>query len=98
MLASAGLYCSLVAPRELRMGRQRWEVLLLCDHCGPHGSVFWFFFFENKRSDNVILAGIQLGESQAVRINLLWLLGLQTEMGCCVAALTQESPGGNYRR
>lgn len=47
MLVSAGLYCSLVAPRELRMGRQRWEVLLLCDHCGPHGSVFWFFF-ENK--------------------------------------------------
>lgn len=64
----------------------------------PTAVFFGFFFFENKQSDNVILAGIQLGESQAVWINLLWLLGLQTEMGCCVAALAQESPGGNYRR
>lgn len=45
MLLSAGLYCSLVALREVRMGRQRWEALLLCDHCGPHGSVGFFRFF-----------------------------------------------------
>lgn len=38
---SAGFQCSLLAPREPGKGKQRWEVLLLCDHCGPHGSVFW---------------------------------------------------------
>lgn len=90
MLISAGLYCCLVAPREPSIGRQRWEALLLCDHCGPHGSVclfgFFNFFFENKQSDNVILAVIQLRESQAVWISLLWLLHLQAEMDCCVAA------------
>lgn len=91
MLLSAGLYCSLVAPREMRRGgrggRSSCRVITVAPMAVFYFVGFFFFFWENKQSDNVILAGIQLGESQAVWINLLWLLHLQTEMGCCAAAL-----------
>lgn len=80
MLILLGFLCSLLASKQQGTGRQRWEVLISCDHCGHHGSVF-------QKASNLTASSwpvSNLGNHT---------LHSSTRTGCCALPLSPDRDG-----